>query len=58
MIESVSAIADGTYPHVVSRLKAHHGRGFLKSSLGCDSTFACISAIDWPAKNSIEVVYD
>ncbi len=56
----VSAIADGTYPHVVvkaDRLTAV--AGFLKSEprLRFD-LLRCISAIDWPAKNSIEVVYD
>ena len=56
----VSAVADGPYPHVV--LKAERlveVAGFLKTDprLRLD-LLRCISAIDWPAKNNIELAYD
>ena len=56
----VSAVAEGTYPHVVLKAeKLVAVAGFLKSEprLRFD-LLRCISAIDWPAKNNIEVVYD
>ncbi len=59
--ESVaSAVADGPYPHVVLKAeKLIAVADFLKSEprLRFD-LLRCISAIDWPTKNSIEVVYD
>lgn len=60
-VESVlSAVAEGPYPHVV--LKAERlvaVAGFLKTEprLRLD-LLRCISAIDWPARNSIELAYD
>ena len=60
-VESVlSAVAEGPYPHVV--LKAERlvaVAGFLKTEprLRFD-LLRCISAIDWPARNSIELAYD
>jgi NADH-quinone oxidoreductase subunit C len=56
----VSAVADGPYPHVVvkpERLVAV--AGFLKTErrLRFD-LLRCISAIDRPAQNGIEVAYD
>ncbi len=56
----VSAVAEGAYPHVVLKAeKLVAVAGFLKSEprLRFD-LLRCISAIDWPAKNNIEVVYD
>jgi NADH-quinone oxidoreductase subunit C len=56
----VSAVADGPYPHVVLKAeKLVAVAGFLKSErwLRLD-LLRCISAIDWPTKNSMEVVYD
>jgi len=56
----VSATAEGLYPHVVikaERLPAI--AGFLKTQprLGFD-LLRCISAIDRPAQNTIELAYD
>ncbi len=56
----VSAVAEGPYPHIVLKAeKLVAVAGFLKSEprLRLD-LLRCISAIDWPAKNNIEVVYD
>ena len=56
----VSAVADGPYPHVVvkaDRLVAV--AVFLKTEprLRFD-LLRCITAIDWPAKNGVELAYD
>ncbi len=56
----VSAVADGAYPHVVvTAEKLVEVADFLRtqSQLRFD-LLRCISAIDWPAKNSVEVAYD
>jgi NADH-quinone oxidoreductase subunit C len=56
----VSTVADGPYPHVVLKAeKLVDVASFLKteSQLRLD-LLRCISAIDWPAKNSIELAYD
>ena len=55
-----SAVADGPYPHAVVKPDALvNVAGFLKTEprLRFD-LLRCISAIDWPARNSIEVAYD
>ena len=57
---AVSAVADGPYPHgVVKADKLVELAGFLKTEpqLRFD-LLRCISAIDWPAQNNIEVAYD
>lgn len=56
----VSAVTDGPYPHVVVTAEKLVGvADFLKtqSQLRFD-LLRCVSAIDWPAKSSIELVYD
>lgn len=56
----ISAIADGPYPHVVLQTEELvKTAGFLKMEprLRLD-LLRCISAIDWPAKNRIELAYD
>ena len=56
----VSAVADGPYPHVVVKAdELVELAGFLRAEprLRFD-LLRCISAIDWPARNSIEVAYD
>jgi len=56
----VSAVADAAYPHVVLKAgKLVKTAGFLKTEpqLRLD-LLRCISAIDWPAKNCIELAYD
>ncbi len=56
----VSAVADGSYPHAVVKPEGLPTvAAFLKTQprLRFD-LLRCISAIDWPAKNSIELAYD
>ena len=56
----VSAVTDGPHPHVVVKADRLAAIGvFLKTDprLGFD-LLRCISAIDWPTKNSIELSYD
>jgi NADH-quinone oxidoreductase subunit C len=56
----VSAVADGPYPHAVVEAEGLMTvAAFLKTQprLRFD-LLRCISAIDWPAKNSIELAYD
>jgi NADH-quinone oxidoreductase subunit C len=56
----VSAVTDGPYPHIVlSKEKLVAVAGFLKTELRLRlDLLRCISAIDWPAKNCVEVAYD
>jgi len=56
----VSAVADGLHPHVVVKMDRLPAIAALLQSdwrLRFD-LLRCISAIDWPAKNSIELSYD
>lgn len=56
----VSVVADGPYPHVVLKAgRLVEAAGFLKTEprLRFD-LLRCISAIDWPTKNCIELAYD
>jgi NADH-quinone oxidoreductase subunit C len=56
----VSAVADGPYPHVVLKPeKLVAAAGFLKTEPRLQfDLLRCISAIDWPARNIVEVAYD
>jgi NADH-quinone oxidoreductase subunit C len=56
----VSAAADGPYPHAVVKAE---GLTAVATFLSTESRLRfdllrCISAIDWPAKNSMELAYD
>ncbi len=56
----VSAVADGLHPHVVvkaPRLAAVAAFLKMDQRLWLD-LLRCISAIDWPAKNTVELSYD
>ncbi|MCL5278736.1 MAG: NADH-quinone oxidoreductase subunit C [Planctomycetes bacterium] len=56
----VSAVADGPYPHALVKAEGLAAvAAFLKTQprLRFD-LLRCISAIDWPAKNNIELAYD
>jgi NADH-quinone oxidoreductase subunit C len=56
----VSAIVDGLYPHVVLKPERLVSVAtFLKTDprLRFD-LLRCISAVDWPARNAVEVAYD
>jgi NADH-quinone oxidoreductase subunit C len=56
----ISTVADGPYPHLVVKAEALPAvAAFLKTQpqLRFD-LLRCISAVDWPAQNSIELVYD
>lgn len=56
----VAAVADGPYPHAVVKAEGLTAvAAFLKTQprLRFD-LLRCISAIDWPARNSIELAYD
>ena len=56
----ISTVADGPYPHAVvkvDRLVAVAGSLRTHGRLRFD-VLRCISAIDWPAKNAVELCYD
>jgi NADH-quinone oxidoreductase subunit C len=56
----ISAVADGLHPHVVvqtPRLTAVATFLKMDNRLWFD-LLRCVSAIDWPAKNAIELSYD
>jgi NADH-quinone oxidoreductase subunit C len=56
----VSAIVDGLYPHVVlkpERLVATAAFLKIDPRLRFD-LLRCISAVDWPPRNAVEVAYD
>jgi NADH-quinone oxidoreductase subunit C len=56
----ISAVAEGSYPHAVVKAEGLPAvAAFLRTQprLRFD-LLRCISAIDWPAKNNIELAYD